>query len=62
MYRFRHFYGVTGSIFGVYEALAKSTGRVPTLTNLAARHKLSRGAAMAWAIGLAVHFARHSVK
>ena len=52
------FYGVTGSVFGCYEALAKITGKVPTLTTLQAQHPLLRAAAIAWALGLAHHFHR----
>lgn len=55
------FYGVTGSVLGVYEAFAKVSGRAPTVTALCARSRAGRAAGVVWAVGLAVHFAtKHS--
>jgi hypothetical protein len=50
------FYGLTGSLLGIYEATAKLTGRTPTLTALAARTPARKTAAILWTLGLAHHF------
>lgn len=53
------FYAVTGAIAGTYEAVTLAHDRLPRLSSLAARRRSTRALAIVWAIGLAVHFARH---
>jgi len=53
------FYAITGAVLGTYEAVAVTTKRVPTVSAWSARRRHTRVLAVAWALGLAVHLARH---
>lgn len=53
------FFAATGIFLGTWEAIAKATGRIPTVSRTAAKHPSMRALAAGWAISLAHHFITH---
>lgn len=57
----RHFYGCCAITLGAWEALAFTTGSVPTVTEAVQRYRHLRAmqlAVLVWTSGLLLHFLR----
>lgn len=53
------FFAATGIFLGTWEAIAKGTRRIPTVSRTAAKHPSMRALAAGWALSLAHHFLTH---
>lgn len=53
------FFAATGIFLGTWEAIAKGTGRIPTVSRTAAVDWRMRAVAAGWAVALAHHFLTH---